>query len=88
MLGKFRSIKTDSICLVEREILAQRFKFGSTEIIIFESCRGNIVSIDVFFLSLSLLFFPLYSPSSSIPIVLPSSAQIRITITKRYDHYG
>lgn len=80
----------DSIRLVEGETTRPRYRalMAPIEIIIFESCRGNIVSIDVsLFLS---LFFLLLSSiiMIEIPIVVSSSAQIRITITKRHDHYG
>ena len=54
----------DSIRLVERETTRPRYRalMAPIEIIIFESCRGNIVSIDVSF-SLS-LFFSFYPRSS------------------------
>lgn len=77
--GKFRS--TRAICFIERNIRPISGHFVS--IYNNDSRVGAGASFQLMSLSPLFLFF-----SIIIDTIVSSSAQIRITITKRYNHYG
>lgn len=77
--GKFRS--TRAICFIERNIRPISGHFVS--IYNNDSRIGAGASFQLMSLSPLFLFF-----SIIIDTIVSSSAQIRITITKRYNHYG